>query len=61
MVKSPTEIEWEHASTLETWVKNALRQGLEKEVIAIIRCLPESSREKYRAIWKEWKDQVELS
>lgn len=50
-IKTPTEIEWERAMSLEVWMEKALREGKDREVLAILKTLPEDKRERYRAIW----------
>lgn len=42
--------------TMEDYVRQALEKGDEESVIRLIKSLPDSSREKYRKIWKEFRD-----
>lgn len=46
--------DWD-GTTLEEWVRRALAEGRDAEVVALLRVLPDTSREKYRAIWREVK------
>lgn len=48
---------WSQCGTLEEWIRKALKQGLDAEVAALVKLLPEEKKEKYRKIWKEVKGQ----
>lgn len=46
---------WEECSSLEEWMRTALQEGQDAQVVALLRCLPDSVKEKYRKIWAEVK------
>lgn len=50
--KSFTDKSWEQALTLEAWMEKALSEGRDDEVIAVMKCIGEEKKERYREIWK---------
>lgn len=52
MANERESVSWENAATLEQWVEKSLRAGDTESVAALIQCLPEDKREKYREIWR---------
>lgn len=48
---------WKEASTMEEWVEKMLRQGNTAIVKYLMKGMPESSKEKYRAIWARVKSE----
>jgi hypothetical protein len=56
MDKRVEPISWADASTLEQWMRKALAEGKDSDVVALLRNLPLEKREKYRMIWAEIKN-----
>jgi hypothetical protein len=52
-IKTPTDIEWQSAMTLEEWLIKMIEEKKENEVLPILKVLPLEVRERYRRIWKE--------
>lgn len=46
---------WKDALTLEEWMRKAILEGHEHLVIALMKTLPGSSKERYRKVWAEIK------
>lgn len=49
---------WSQCSTLEEWVRLALSERRDHEVVPILKALPNELKAKYREIWQEEKNKL---
>lgn len=53
--KTKDDLTWRGMITLEDFTRKAIEDGREQDVIALIKSLPESKRQRYRDLWKQEK------
>ena len=49
------EVTWDRALDLEQWVRKALAEGQEAEVVTLLRTMSPERRGLYRDIYTQWK------
>jgi hypothetical protein len=50
------DIHISHYSSLEAWMMKAIENGNEKELLILLKLLPDQKKEKYRELWKKLKE-----